>query len=343
MKRLLNTLYITNEKAYLSLKGENICVEIEGCIIARFPLHTLESVICFSFAGGSPALQGKCVEEGINISFFSPYGKFLYRACGQSKGNVLLRKEQYRISDDIIRSNDVAKNFILGKVFNCRWVIDRTLRDHELRVDADKCKRAITLLCASMKQIDQVHNMDQLRGLEGESASVYFGVYDDLILNQKEDFQFSGRTRRPPQDRVNAMLSYGYTLLAGDCAHALEGVGLDSYVGFMHRDRPGRKSLALDMMEELRPVMVDRFVLTLINMRQIRSEHFKEGGSGAVIFTEEGRKLFLKEWQENKRKEITHPFLKEKINWGLVPHIQAQLMARNIRGDLDAYPPFLWR
>ncbi len=343
MRKLLNTLFITSENAFLSLEGETICVEINRQKAGQFPLHTLENILCFSYNGATPAFMGACAARGINLSFFNPFGKFFCRVAGESRGNVLLRKEQYRISDNPDKSCLIARNMILGKVFNCRWSIDRTLRDHVLRVDGERFRNAILYLSNAMDKIKEEENLDSLRGLEGECASVYFGVFDDMILNQKDDFRFNGRNKRPPLDYVNAMLSFGYVLLANDCAGALEGVGLDAYVGFMHRDRPGRKSLALDLMEEFRAVLVDRFVLTLINNRQIREEHFQISGSQAVEFTDEGKKKFLTAWQEHKREQITHPYLREKICWGLVPHVQALLLARYLRGDIDGYPPFLWK
>lgn len=343
MRKLLNTLFITSENAYLSLDGETVSVEINRQKVGQFPLHTLEGIICFSYNGATPAFMGACAKKGIHLSFFHPYGRFLCRVVGEKQGNVLLRKKQYRISDDIDASCRIARNFIIGKVYNCRWSIDRTLRDHALRVNEERCRKTAEYLSNSLEKIKCETELDSLRGLEGECASVYFGIFDELILNQKEDFSFQGRNKRPPLDRVNAMLSFGYTLLAHDCAGALEGVGLDSYIGFMHRDRPGRQSLALDLMEELRAVMVDRFVLTLINNRQIRKEHFKDSGSSAVELTDEGRKKFLSAWQEHKREQITHPYLQEKIPWGLVPHVQALLLARYLREDLDEYPPFLWK
>lgn len=343
MRKLLNTLFITNEHAYLTLDGETVCVEIAKKKAGQFPLHTLESIISFSYSGATPAFMGVCAKRGINLAFFSPFGKFLCRITGESRGNVLLRKQQYRTSDDNITSCTIAKNFILGKVFNCRWSIDRTIRDHALRVNAEQCRKAIQFLTNSMEKIKVEEDIATLRGLEGEAATVYFGVFDELIINQKEDFYFHGRNRRPPQDYMNTMLSFGYTLLANDCAGALEGVGLDSYVGFMHRDRPGRKSLALDLMEELRPVLVDRFILTMVNNRQIRSEHFVTSENGAVEFTDTGKKKFLTAWQEHKKEQLTHPYLNEKIFWGLVPHVQSLLLARYLRGDIDGYPPFLWK
>jgi CRISPR-associated protein Cas1 len=343
MRKLLNTLYITSENAYLSLDGETVCVEIQKEKIGQIPLHTLESIVSFSYGGASPAFMGACAKRGITLAFFNPYGKFLCRVIGESRGNVLLRKQQYRISDNESQSCLIARNFILGKVYNCRWSIDRTIRDHSLRVDAEKCQNAISFLSNSIEKIKYEGNLNTLRGLEGETASIYFGIFDQLILNQKDDFFFHGRNKRPPLDNMNAMLSFGYTLLANDCAGALEGVGLDSYVGFMHRDRPGRKSLAFDLMEELRPILVDRFVISLVNNRQIKGEHFSKSESGSVTFTDSGKKKFLTAWQEHKKETLTHPYLEEKISWGLVPHIQALLLARYLREDIDGYPPFLWK
>jgi CRISPR-associated protein Cas1 len=343
MRKLLNTLFVTSEDAFLSLDGETVCVEIKDEKVGQIPLHTLESIVSFSYRGATVAFMGACAQRGINLSFYNPYGKFLCRIAGESRGNVLLRKQQYRISDSETESCLMARNFIVGKVYNCRWSIERTVRDHGMRVDTEKCKNVTQFMAQSLNKIKEEDNLDTLRGLEGECASLYFGIFDDLILNQKEVFSFAGRNKRPPEDFVNAMLSFGYTLLANDCASALEGAGLDSYVGFMHRDRPGRKSLALDLMEELRPLLVDRLVLTLINNRQIREEHFTRSQSNVIRFTEDGRKKFLTAWQEHKREPITHPYLNEKINWGLVPHVQAMLLARHLRGDIDGYPPFLWK
>ncbi len=343
MQKLLNTLYITNENAVLSLDGETVYVEVDKQKVGQFPLHTIEQIVSFSYYGATTMLISKCIENNIGMSFYNPNGKFLYRVNGKNNGNVFLRKEQYRISDSVEKSFEVAKNFIIGKVHNSRWTLDRTLRDHKMRVSADMIDKAIVTENNGIKLIKESNNLDSLRGIEGECASAYFDVFDELILNQKEDFIFNGRSKRPPLDNVNAMLSFGYSLLANDCASALEGVGLDSYVGFMHRDRSGRQSLALDLMEELRSILVDRFVITLINTKQIKAENFDKQSNGSILFTSEGRKAFISAWQAHKREEIRHPFLKEKIVWGLVPHIQAKLLARYIRGDLDGYPPFLWK
>lgn len=343
MKKLLNTLYIMSEDCYLTLEGENIVIINEEKTLGRFPLHNLENIICFTYKGASPALMGACAERCIGLMFFSPRGKFLAKSSGKEYGNVLLRKEQYRISDDLERSHKYAQNMILGKVFNSRWNIERTIRDHKLRVDSEQLKKISNCLKEELPKIEESSNLDNLRGIEGKSAEQYFSVFDLLILNQKEDFYFHSRNKRPPQDNMNALLSFTYTILAGDCSNALTSVGLDSYVGFMHRDRPGRNSLSLDLMEELRPIMADRFILTLVNMKIIRKEHFEKQKDGAVILNETGRKIFFTSWQNHKKEIITHPFLKEKIEWGLVPYVQALLLARTIRGDLEEYPPFLWK
>lgn len=343
MKKLLNTLFILSEDVYLALEGENIVVLREEEQAGRFPLHTLEEILCFSYKGASPALMGKCANMGIGLAFFSPRGKFLARVCGESRGNVLLRKEQYRRSDDTKKSCEIAKQFILGKVYNSRWVLERATRDHPMRVDTDALKGAAKGLAGALDDIADCTNLERLRGLEGETAARYFGVMNHLILQNKEKFATTGRSRRPPLDRLNALLSFVYTLLSHQCASALEGVGLDSYVGFLHRDRAGRTSLALDLMEELRPILGDRFVISLINNKKILPKHFEMYENGAVLLGDEGRKIVLTAWQARKKEKLTYPFLEEKMPWGLVPHIQAILLARYLRGDLDSYPPFLWK
>ena len=343
MKKLLNTLYVVNEEAYLTLDGENIVVNVNGKILGRVPLHTLEAIICFSYKGASPALMGACLQRGVGLSFFLPNGRFQASIDGWEQGNVLLRKEQYRISDDLERSFYYAQNMILGKVFNGRWCLERTLRDHKMRVDSEKIKTVSDEMRLGLQKISQMENMDSLRGVEGQLAERYFSVFDHLIINQKEDFVFKTRSRRPPLDRVNALLSFCYTVLANDCANAFKSVGLDPYVGFMHRDRPGRKSLALDLLEELRACMADRFVITLINKKIIQSEHFAYQKDGATLLNDKGRKLFFSAWQSRKKETLKHPYLNEKLEWGLVPYAQALLLARTIRGDLKEYPPFFWK
>ena len=343
MKQLLNTLFVTSEDIYLSLEGENVLANRDREVVARYPLHTLQTIVSFSYSGASPALMGACAEKGIGLAFCTPRGRFLARVCGESNGNVLLRREQYRIADDPHRSCAVARDMIFGKLSNSGASIQRTLRDHAPRVQNCGLEDAASQIRQLLSQVLAAADLEALRGLEGVGASAYFGVLDHMLLNRKEDFYFRGRNRRPPLDRVNAMLSFAYSLLAHDCASALESVGLDAYVGFLHRDRPGRESLALDLMEELRPCMADRFVLTLVNNRMIRPEDFQTQDSGAVLLTDDGRKKFLKAWQERKRDTLTHPYLNEKMSWGLIPYVQALLLARYLRGDLDAYPPFLWK
>ncbi len=343
MKHLLNTLFVTSEDIYLSLDGENVVANRDGQTVARYPLHTLQSIVTFSYSGASPALMGACVKREIGLAFCTPRGRFLARVNGENNGNVILRREQYRIADDPLRSCRIARNMIFGKLYNSKWSIERTCRDHAMRVDADKLRSASAAIGNLMNVVSDAEQSDHLRGLEGVAATEYFGVLNDMILNQKDVFCFDTRNRRPPLDPVNAMLSFAYSLLSHDCASALESVGLDAYVGFLHRDRPGRASLALDLMEELRPCVADRFVLTLINNRRVKENDFILQDSGAVILTDAGRKQFLSAWQEKKRETIKHPYLGEKMEWGMVPYVQALLLARHLRGDLDAYPPFLWK
>ncbi|MBU5449020.1 type I-C CRISPR-associated endonuclease Cas1c [Acetivibrio sp. MSJd-27] len=343
MRQLLNILYVTTPDAYLSLDGENVVVSKKEETLGRIPLHNLQGIVAFGYVGASPALMGACVKRNIALTFLTMHGRFLARATGETNGNVLLRKEQYRASDKEEESLRYAKHFIKGKLFNARWSIERTKRDYAMRLDTEPLTKASSFLQNSFFLVDSCADPEQLRGVEGEAASVYFGVLDQMILQQKEFFCFQTRNRRPPTDPVNALLSFVYTLLAHDTASALETVGLDSYVGFLHRDRPGRISLALDLMEELRPVYADRFVLSLINKQQIKPAGFRKQENGAVMMEDETRKKILSLWQERKNETLTHPFLKQKISWGLVPYIQAQLLARSLRGDLDGYPPFLWK
>ena len=343
MRHLLNTLFVTSEDAYLSLDGENVVVSREKQEIGRFPLHNLCGIIAFTYAGASPAFMGACVKRNINLTFCTPGGRFLARASGIINGNILLRRKQYRVADDVTESCKIARHMIFGKLYNSKWSIERTKRDHKIRIDEDKFGKISGEISALLPEILEMTSLDSLRGVEGAGSTLYFNVFDDMILQKKEIFYFHNRNRRPPLDNVNAMLSFAYSLLANDCASALESVGLDSYVGFLHRDKPGRTSLALDLMEELRPCVADRFVLTIINNRIMSWEDFENFESGAIQLTDAGRKKFLKNWQEHKKQMITHPYLEEKIPWGLVPYLQALLLARYLRDDLDAYPPFLWK
>ena len=343
MKHLLNTLYILSEDIYLSLDGENVVANRDKQVVARYPLHTLQNIITFSYAGASPALMGVCAQRQIGLSFCTPRGKFLARVCGEGNGNVLLRRTQYRTGDDPTQCCQISRTMIFGKLFNARWSIERTRRDHGLRLDSASLTASASHLKELLPQIAAAASLEHLRGLEGAGATLYFGQFDQLILGEKPLFSYQSRSRRPPRDPVNALLSFVYSLLSHDCASALESVGLDSYVGFLHRDRPGRASLALDLMEELRPCMADRFVLTLINNRIVGRQDFDFLENGAVFLSDSGRRAVLKRWQERKKESLTHPYLQEKLSWGLVPYLQALLLARCLRGDLDAYPPFLWK
>lgn len=343
MKKLLNTLYVTTPEAYLSLDGENVVVLRDDKAIGRVPLHNLESIVTFGYTGASPALMGACTEKEIGLCFMTKHGRLLSRVIGMSKGNVILRKEQYAISEDEVRCVMIAKNCILGKVFNSKWILERATRDYALRLDTEKIKLISAALSDILEEIRTVSDLDALRGFEGKAATMYFSVMDDLILQQKKDFYFQNRNRRPPLDNLNALLSFIYSLLAHETASALEAVGFDAYIGFLHRDRPGRFSLALDMMEELRPVLADRFVISLVNKKRVKGEDFLKKENGAVFLTDEARREVLSAWQARKQETITHPFLGEKMPWGLVPYAQAMLLARFIRGDLDEYPPFLWK
>lgn len=343
MRKFLNTLFVLTEDSYLSLDGENVVVSRERQETARFPLHTLEGILCFSYPGASPALMGACAERGVDLSFFSPRGAFLARATGKMRGNVLLRQQQYRAADDPFASCRYAKGFLLGKVYNSRWVLERATRDHPQRVPVEQLKSLSAQLAAALPRIENAMTAEELRGLEGAAAQQYFDGFGSLILQQQDTFAFTVRSRRPPLDPVNALLSFAYTLLARDCAAALEGVGLDPYVGFLHCPRPGRTSLALDLMEELRAVCADRFVITCINQKILTEKDCQRQENGAVLLTEEGRRTFLKFWQQRKQQALQHPFLGEKIPWGLVPYVQALLLARTLRGDMERYPPFFWK
>jgi len=342
MKKLLNVLYITSPDTYLSLDGENIVLKHEEKPTARLPLHNLEQIVCFNYQGVSPGLMGACAERNIGLCFVSPGGRFLARVEGRVRGNVLLRKKQYAVSETEEQSIAIAASFVLGKISNSRKVLNRAVRDHALLVDVERLNEVSASLKEMLRQVKACGAVSDLMGYEGNAARSYFDVFDQMILQQKEDFHFAGRNRRPPLDRMNALLSFLYTILANECASALETVGLDPYVGFLHQDRPGRPSLALDLMEELRPVFADRLALSMVNLRQVAGSGFVEKESGGILMDDETRKKVLTLWQERKKDQIVHPFLKEKVNFGLIPYIQALLLARHLRGDLDAYPPFFW-
>ena len=343
MKKLLNTLFVTSENSYLSLDGENIVVLDSEKEVGRLPLHNLEGIVSFGYRGTSPALMGACADRNISLCYLTPQGKFLARVTGKVKGNVILREQQYASSQNEEKSLDIAKNCIIGKVYNARWVLERATRDHGMQINVEKVKSASDNLKNSIELIQMCKSKEQLRGFEGEAASVYFGVFDELILQQKKDFVFQGRNKRPPLDNVNALLSFVYTLLTNTITSALETVGLDPCVGYLHTERPGRASLSLDLIEELRAVLADRFVLSLINKKIISGKNFDKKENGAVLMDDELRRTVLTEWQNKKKETLTHPYLKEKVEWGMVPYVQAMLLARYLRGDLDGYPVFLWK
>lgn len=340
MKKLLNTLYITNKDYYLLKDGENVVIKMEKKEIKRFPIHILEGIICFNYIGVSPALIRLCSEHNISISYISPSGRFCGRFVGITNGNVLLRREQYRIADEN-KSLDIAKNIIKGKLINSRKILLKGLKDHKQKINKKKLDKICLDIKNQLMKIDFVDNKDTLRGIEGEVARKYFSGLDELILKNKNIFFMKSRSKRPPLDNFNALISYLYSILMYDVQSALESVGLDSYVGMFHSDRPGRAGLALDMMEELRAYMVDKLAVKLINYGQIKENNFSMKENGSVLLNDSGRSIVLSEWQKRKNVEVEHKYLKEKIKIGLLPYVQALLLSRCIRGDIENYPPFL--
>jgi CRISPR-associated protein Cas1 len=343
VKQLLNTLYVTTQGAYLARDGETVAVRVEQETKLRVPIHTLSSIVCFGQVSCSPFLMGLCGESGVALAFLTENGRFLARVHGPVSGNVLLRREQYRWADQPDRAAAVARAVTLGKVANCRTVLLRSLRDKPDGGGAEELEHAGRRLGRLLETLAATEGLEEIRGHEGDAARVYFAVFDHLIAASKEDFFFHGRNRRPPLDNMNALLSFVYTLLTHDVTAALEAVGLDPAVGYLHRDRPGRPSLGLDLVEELRPVIADRLALSLVNRRQVQGSGFRRTESGAVMMDDATRKEVLVAYQTRKREEIQHPFLQERVAYGLVPHVQALLLARFIRGDLDGYPSFIWR
>ena len=338
MRKLLNTLYVTTPEAYLSKDGLNVVVSVKQQEVFRIPAINIEGIVTFGYMGASPGLMKLCSDSGISLTFLSPNGRFVSRVQGATHGNVLLRKAQYALSDDEGWSMHVAQLMIAAKIQNYRNILRRYIRDYG---DCQEVDEAVRVLDANKRYALHAEDKTKLMGFEGIASNAYFEVLSKLILNQKEAFPFNGRNRRPPKDAVNAMLSLAYTLIANDCAAALETVGLDPYVGFLHALRPGRTSLALDMMEEFRAYLGDRFVLSLINKRQISSKDFLYQGDSGVILTDSGRKTFITSWQNRKRETIIHPYLNEKVEIGLLPYVQAMMLARYIRKDIDDYPVFL--
>lgn len=343
MKRHLNTLYVTTQGAYLSKEGDCIIVKVENKVRLRVPIHTIGGIVCFGQISCSPFLMGFCAEKDVAISFLSENGRFLARVQGPVSGNVLLRREQYRQADDLDFSVSVARAVLTGKIANCRTVLQRALRDHSDKLDVNKVRNTSRRLTSSLQSLQTDLDLDTLRGIEGDSAHSYFQAFDQLIISQKSDFTFRERNRRPPLDNVNCLLSFLYTLVMHDVRSALETVGLDPAVGFLHRDRPGRPGLAFDLMEEFRPFLADRLALSLINLRQVQKKGFNKTKSGAVVMVDENRKEVLVAYQKRKQDEIFHSFVGEKITIGLLFHMQALLMARYLRGDLDGYPSFIWK
>ena len=343
MKKHLNTIFVTTQGAYLFKEGETVVCKIEDEIKMKIPIHTIGGIVCFGQVSMSPYLMGFCAENDVAVSFLTENGYFLAKVQGYISGNVLLRREQYRWADDQNCSARMAKSVLTAKFANCRTVLSRAIRDHSEKIDAPALQKASGRITASLKRLDLDLGLDALRGLEGDTAHSYFEVFDHLIVSQKEDFFFRERSRRPPLDNMNCLLSFLYTLVVHDVRSALETVGLDSAVGFLHRDRPGRPGLALDVMEEFRPYLADRLALSLINLGQVRGSGFKKSDVGGVLMDDDTRKTVLIAYQNRKQEEITHPFLDEKISVGLLFFVQALLLARCLRGDLDGYPAFIWK
>lgn len=343
MRKLLNTLYVSSQGAYLHKEGETIVVERDQQKLLQLPVHTISGIVCFGNVLCSPFLLGFCAEHDIAVSFLTEYGDFLASVRGPVSGNVLLRRQQYRMVDEAEITRKVAANIVTGKLANTRLVMNRAMRDHGERIDVASIKSTCASIDRLIDALPHAVDTDEVRGIEGMAAAEYFGVFNHFILDQKKDFVFNDRNRRPPLDPVNALLSFVYTLLAHDVRSAIETVGLDPAVGFLHRDRPGRPGLALDLMEEFRPVIADRLVLSLINRRQVVLQGFKKAENGAVAMDDATRKTVLVEYQNRKQDEIFHPYIEEKIPVGLLYFVQANLMARFIRGDIDGYPPFFWR
>lgn len=343
MKKLQNTLYVTTQGSYLAKEGEAVVVRVDKETRLRVPVHAIEGIVCFGQVGLSPYLMGFCAERGVTISFLTDHGRFLARVHGPVSGNVLLRREQYRRADDSGESAEIARAAVLGKIANCRQVLLRAQRDHSEKHEGKTITRNAGRLAQYARKLATPQPLNEIRGIEGEASKSYFGSFDALITAQKQGFAFRGRNRRPPTDNVNCLLSFVYTLLVHDCRSALEGVGLDPQVGFLHRDRPGRPSLALDMMEEFRAPFADRLVLSLINRQQVQAKDFQKSQGGGVTMKDGARKDLLIAYQKRKQDELVHPFLGEKVKVGLLFHVQALLLSRFLRGDINGYPPFLWK
>ncbi|MBP8783913.1 MAG: type I-C CRISPR-associated endonuclease Cas1 [Synergistaceae bacterium] len=343
MKRLLNTLYVSTPSSYLAKENEQVVVKVDRETKTSIPIHILENIVCMGQVSCSPALMGLCAERGVGLAFVTEQGRFLARVQGPVSGNVLLRRAQYRAADDASFKSRLAARFVVAKIANTRTLLLRAHRENPENEGANAIRSASVYLADTLGSLKETLPLESVRGKEGDAARMYFSVFDHLILMDKKDFVFRGRSRRPPMDNVNAMLSFLYTLLAHDCVSALECVGLDPAVGFLHADRPGRPSLALDLMEEIRSVIVDRIVLSLINRKQVKASGFEQSDVGGVTMNDATRKILLTNYQERKQDELIHPFLQEKIRMGLLPYAQSMLLARYLRGDLEGYPPFRWK
>lgn len=339
MRKLRNTLYIIDEKSYLGTDGDNIVCTSEGKEKFRIPFSNIESIYCFNYIGCSPALMGKCVERGISLCFLNPNGRFLAKICGETKGNVFLRKQQITCLDNNL---SLIQNTVASKLSNTRYNLKRSIRDNREKANVSGLEKCCETLTAHIDRVYEEDDIDIIRGIEGNCAKAYFYVFSDMIIRSKEDFKISGRTKRPPLDRVNAVLLFLYTIYTNDYASALECVGLDSYIGFYHTLRPGRVSLACDLVEETR-FIIDRLVLSMINLGILSKKDFTAEISDAVILNDDGRKKVLTKWQEKKRECIIHPYLKEKISYGLIPFVQSSLLAKYVRGEIDEYPCFIMR
>jgi CRISPR-associated protein Cas1 len=343
MKKHANTLFVTTQGAYLAVEGTNVLVRVKKETRLRVPLHNLGGIVCFGNVGCSPFLMGACGKAGVSLAFLSANGRFLARVLGKQSGNVLLRRAQHNKTADPEATAGFARNIISAKIANARSVLQRGARDHGERVVAALIEASVAYLADLLRQLQQPMPLDVARGKEGEAARSYFVAFDQLVVQQKADFFFHERSRRPPLDNMNALLSFLYSLLTNDVASACESVGLDPQMGFLHTDRSGRASLALDLMEEFRPMIADRLALSLVNRQQVESKGFKKTETGGVEMDDSTRKTLLVAYQKRKDEEIFHPFLKEKITVGLLPFVQARLLARWLRGELDAYPPFFWK
>lgn len=343
MKHHLNTLFVFTQDSYLSKDGEAVAVKVEKEVKLRLPIHNLGGIVCFGRVSASPYLMAMCAEQGVSVSFCTEHGRFLARCSGFTPGNVLLRRQQYRWADDTARAAEVVRSMLVGKLANSRTVLQRAARETSDMTAADRLAAAATSLASSIEAVRRARRVDELRGIEGDAAHTYFSALQLLVRSNDSAFVFINRSRRPPLDRVNALLSFLYSMLAHDARSACEACGLDPAVGFLHVDRPGRPGLALDLMEELRAFLADRLAVSLINLGQIKAGGFTVTESGAVEMNEVTRKEVVGAYQRRKLETILHPFLNERTTVGLLVHLQARLLARFIRGDLDAYPPFIWK